>query len=101
MFYTGQVPWHKLGVHLQKPATAREAIEAAHLDYKVILKPVKTVINRKQKVVPNTLATVRTDNAEILGIVGSRYEPIQNRDAFAFFDSLVGSNEAMYHKIST
>ncbi len=97
MFYTGEVPWHRLGVHLQNPATAQEAIEAAHLDFKVQLKPLKTVINRKQRVVPNTFATVRTDTNEVLGVVGSRYEPIQNRDAFAFFDALVGSDEAMYH----
>src|SRR5258707_4094601 len=97
MFYTGDVPWHRLGISLQNPATAQEAIEAAQLDFKVQLKPVKTVINRKQKLVPNTFATVRTDTKEILGVVGSRYEPIQNKDAFAFFDALVGSDEAMYH----
>src|SRR6266566_3954040 len=89
MFYTGEVPWHRLGVHLDKPATAREAIQAAQLDFTVQLKPVKTVINRKQKIVPNTFVTVRTDTKEILGVVGSRYEPIQNKDAFAFFDALV------------
>jgi phage/plasmid-like protein (TIGR03299 family) len=97
MFYTGEVPWHRLGLHLQNPATAQEAIEAAQLDFKVQLKPVKTTINRKQKIVPNTFATVRTDTQEVLGVVGSRYEPIQNKDAFAFFDSLVGSDEAMFH----
>ncbi len=97
MFYTGEVPWHRLGVHLQNPATAQQAIEAARLDFKVQLKPLKTIINRKQKIVPNTFATVRTDTNEVLGVVGSRYEPIQNRDAFAFFDALVGSDEAMYH----
>lgn len=97
MFYTGEVPWHRLGVHLQSPATAREAIEAAQLDFKVQLKPLKTVINRKQKIVPNTFATVRTDTQEVLGVVGRRYEPIQNTDAFAFFDALVDSDEAIYH----
>ena len=97
MFYTGEVPWHRLGIHLQNPATAQEAIEAAQLDFKVQLKPVKTVINRKQKIVPNTFATVRMDTKEVLGVVGSRYEPIQNKDAFAFFDALVDSDEAIYH----
>jgi len=97
MFYTGEVPWHRLGVHLQNPATAQEAIQAAQLDFRVQLKPVKTVINRKRIIVPNTFATVRTDTGDVLGVVGSRYEPIQNKDAFAFFDSLVGSDEAMYN----
>lgn len=97
MFYVGEVPWHKLGTQLEKPATAQEAIEAAGLDFRVQLKPVKTVINRHRKVVPNTFATVRTDTSEVLGVVGSRYQPIQNRDAFAFFDGIVDQDEAIYH----
>src|SRR5207247_5009721 len=90
-------PWHKLGTQLDRPATAEEAIQAAGLDFTVKLKPVKTVINRKQKFLPNTFATVRTDTSEVLGVVGSRYSPIQNKDAFGFFDALVGSNESCYH----
>ena len=97
MFYVDAVPWHKLGTQLDKPATAQEAIQAAGLDYRVKLKPVKTIVNRKHTVVPNTFATVRQDTSEVLGVVGSRYEPIQNRDAFTFFDALVGSSESIYH----
>ena len=97
MFYVGEVPWHKLGTMLEHPATAAEAIEAAGLDFKVHLKPVKTVVNRKQTIIPGTFATVRQDTSAILGVVGSRYKPIQNKDAFAFFDALVGSAEAIYH----
>jgi phage/plasmid-like protein (TIGR03299 family) len=67
------------------------------LDYRVQLKPVKTKINRKRQIVPNTYATIRTDTSEVLGVVGGKYLPIQNRDAFAFFDALVGSDEAIYH----
>ena len=33
----------------------------------------------------------------MLGVVGNRYRPIQNRDAFKFFDALVGEGEAIYH----
>jgi phage/plasmid-like protein (TIGR03299 family) len=41
-------------------------------------------------------ATVRTDTAEILGVVGSKYEIVQNESAFTFFDSLVTDGGIKY-----
>jgi phage/plasmid-like protein (TIGR03299 family) len=98
MFYSGAVPWHQLGRRLDKPATAAEAMEAANLDYTVVKKPLKAIIHNKHYAdVPNAFATVRTDTNVVLGVVGSRYEPVQNRDAFSFFDPLVDRSEAIYH----
>lgn len=98
MFATGDVPWHRLGQHLDHPANASEAMEAANLDYTVVKKHLKAVINGRQySDVPNAFATVRTDSNQVLGIVGARYEPVQNRDAFSFFDPLVDRDEAIYH----
>lgn len=98
MFYTGDVPWHQLGRHLNKPATAAEAMEAARLDYTVVKRPMKAIINGRQySDVPNSFATVRSDTNQVLGVVGARYEPVQNREAFNFFDPLVDRDEAIYH----
>lgn len=99
MFYVGEdVPWHKLGRQLDHPATAAEAMEAARLDYTVVKKPLKAIIHgRHYADVPNAFATVRTDTNSVLGVVGGRYEPVQNRDAFNFFDPLVERDEAMFH----
>lgn len=98
MFFTGTVPWHQLGRKLDKPATAAEAMEAANLDYTVVKRPLKAIIHSRQFAdVPNAFATVRSDSNVVLGVVGSRYEPVQNRDAFAFFDPLVDRDEAIYH----
>jgi phage/plasmid-like protein (TIGR03299 family) len=98
MFYSGDVPWHHLGRRLDKPATASEAMKEARLDYTVVKKPLKAIISgRHYADVPNAFATVRTDTNVVLGVVGSRYEPVQNRDAFNFFDPLVDRDEAIYH----
>lgn len=98
MFYTGEVPWHRIGQALNHPANASDAMEAANLDYTVVKKPLKAVINGRQySDVPNAFATVRTDTNQVLGVVGARYEPVQNIDAFNFFDPLVDREEAIYH----
>ena len=98
MFFTGSVPWHQLGRKLDKPATAAEAMEAARLDYTVVKRPLKAIIHTRHFAdVPNAFATVRTDTNVVLGVVGSRYEPVQNADAFNFFDPLVDRDEAIYH----
>ena len=95
MMYVGDTPWHNLGTRLDKPATATEAIEAAGLGFTVEKAILKTEIPNLP--VPDHFATVRKDTKQVLGVVGSRYVPIQNKDAFSVFDSLVGEGEAMYH----
>jgi phage/plasmid-like protein (TIGR03299 family) len=35
--------------------------------------------------------------AKVLGVVGQEYTPLQNSDAFAFFDPIVGEKAAVYH----
>lgn len=94
MFYCQEKPWHTLGKRLDSPATSKEAIEAAKLNWQV---------EKQQLYLPNnepahhTFATVRTDKNKILGIVGNTYTPLQNSEAFEFFDSIVGEGQAIYH----
>ncbi len=85
-------PWHTMGVELDNPATAREAMAAAKLDYTVISRPIKEILD----VDNNDWTTMRTDRDEVLGIVPKNYEPLQNVDAFEFFDTLVTESEAIY-----
>lgn len=97
MMYYGEKPWHGLGTELQKPATAEEAIKEAQLDFNVEKFPIFINAGKKQIEVKDKFATVRTDTNTPLGVVGSRYEPVQNSQAFSFFDALVGEGEAIYH----
>jgi phage/plasmid-like protein (TIGR03299 family) len=99
MMYVKDAPWHGLGTKLENLATSVEAIEVAGLDYTVVKKPIWAIINEENKHyshIPGKFATVRTDTNEALGVVGSRYHVIQNKDAFRFFDSLVGEGAAIY-----
>ena len=106
MMYTGTRPWHGLGVELESPATAAEAISAAALDWEVETRPVyqyapDQMVGGRQLYrhveIPGKNAIVRVDTNEAFAVMGSSYEPLQNRDAFNFFDAVVGQGEAIYH----
>lgn len=94
MMYTGEVPWHRLGTRLDEAATAGEAIEAAGLDFEVKLTRLVTVNDIP---VPDKLAVVREDSHAILGVVGSSYRPVQNRECFGFLDAVVADGSLRYH----
>lgn len=48
------------------------------------------------KPVDNNFAVYRTDKNIPLGMVNSRYEPVQNVDAFKFFDDVIGPNDVSW-----
>lgn len=93
MMYSGAVPWHKKGVKLEKLANSAEAITAAKLDWYVTKEKLYCLGAR---VVEDKFATVRSDTKECLGVVGSVYQPLQNKHAFKFFDDVVGEAGAFY-----
>ncbi len=77
-----------------RPETARDAIEEAALDWGV---KKRNLFLDDGAEVPSNYAMVREDNEDVLGIVGERYTPLQNIEAFEFFDSLVSDGLAEYH----
>ena len=102
MMYVGKEPWHGLGTKLSKPATSAEAIKAAHLDWDVTLKPVAAVDGYREYPIKNRFAIVPCDgwgttDCPVFGLVGRGYTPLQNREAFAFFDPIAGKDAAIYH----
>ncbi len=95
MMYAGETPWHQLGTYVgQKEITSREAIIKAGLDWEVELVPLVTATGLN---VDMKKAVVRKDTQVALGVVGNQYQPYQNTEAFAFLDSLVGRESAVYH----
>lgn len=92
--------WHNLGQVIDRYPTSSEAIQHAGLDYIVEKRPLFTYDTNNhiwgnpeaipEIEVPNFYATVRADTEQVLGVVGNDYEVVQNRDAFSFFDAIVG-----------
>ena len=98
MMYTGETPWHKLGVKLNNPATAAEAIAAAGLDWEVAQQDAYTLTRTGQfQVIEGKSAIVRQDTQQAFGVLSKGYQPVQNTEAFQFFDEMIGLGEAIYH----
>ncbi len=87
MFYTREKPWHGLGVRIQEAPTSEKALWLAGLDWQVLQKDIYTE-GRIQ--VPGYKANVRDSDGQVLGVVTDRYRVVQNREAFAFTDALLG-----------
>lgn len=93
MFYVGETPWHGLGEKLESAPTVHDAIVQSGLDWEVGL---KNLFTENGQEVP-ARATIRSTDNTILGVVGPRYVPLQNKDAFDWFEPFVESGEASLH----
>ncbi len=93
MMYQGQKPWHGLGVQVEGSINSAEAIKQAGLDWEVALTQLQTA---NGTIIPDTFGVQRSTDNSVLGIVGNQYTPLQNRDAFGFFDPIVSAGEANY-----
>ena len=84
------VPWHGLGTAVSECPTSADAIKLAGLDWDVVQQPIYTGTDDNKVGIPNYKANVRSTDNKVLGIVTDRYQPVQNRQAFDFTDSLIG-----------
>lgn len=87
MFYVRETPWHGLGTKVASALTSRDALVASGLDWKVIQKPIMTSSYEEIK---GYKANIRESDNSILGVVTDRYKVVQNEEAFAFTDNLLG-----------
>ncbi|MFR3730718.1 DUF932 domain-containing protein [Lacrimispora sp.] len=88
MFYTGRkAPWHGLGTSVLEAPTSKSALELAGLNWMVIQ---KDLITDDGIPVLGFKANVRGNDDRILGVVTDRYKVVQNQEAFAFTDELLG-----------
>ncbi|MEZ7505472.1 DUF932 domain-containing protein [Flavobacterium sp. Arc2] len=109
-FSVQEKAWHGLGQIVTDYPTSPQAIKHAGLDYEVTKSPLYTKtsniidptenleIGNNEVNVPNYFATIRTDNNIVLGVVGKDYHIVQNREAFSFFDSIVGGTDGILYE---
>lgn len=102
---------YKGSVNVENCKTSEEVMIASHLDWEVakceLVAKMPAHIDKIENngfifgsdnyvECPNAYATYRTDYNIPLGIVKERYTPVQNIDAFNFFDNAIGKNKAIW-----
>ena len=87
MFYTRTKPWHGLGVQVEEAPESKDALRLAGLDWKVYQREVYTDSGIR---IDGYRANVRNTDNKVLGVVTERYKIVQNEEAFAFTDALLG-----------
>ena len=88
MFYTREKPWHGLGVRVEEAPTSADALRLAGLDWEVAQEPIFT---EGGDAIAGYKVNARDSDRKVLGVVSDRYKIIQNREAFSFTDTLLGS----------
>lgn len=87
MFSVREKPWHGLGTIVKEAPTSEDALRLAGLDWIVVQNEIYTSYG----VIDGYKANVRNTDGQVLGVVSDRYKIIQNTEAFAFTDELLGA----------
>ncbi len=85
-------PWHGLGIELAG-GTIEERLKQAGLDWTVERRQLTFEIKGPgligQAHVDSHFALVRTDTNQLLSVVTNDWQPVQNTDAFGYFDRII------------
>lgn len=96
MAYAGQLPWHGLGTKVSNDLSPTQMMQAAGCDWEVQKVP-SFIEVQGEKVATGQESLVRTSDNRILTNVGPNWEPLQNSDAFQFFNEYVQAGDMEMH----
>jgi len=96
MAYAGSVPWHGLGCKVPADLTPEQMLEAAGLNWNVEKIPAYAEVAGKQVKIGQS-ALVRSLDDKILDVVSDDWNPVQNAEAFDFFNEFVNAGDMEMH----
>ena len=95
--YTGEAPWHGLGMPVSKDSSPEQMQREAQLDW-VVEKVPLFYMSRDPSGAParresDQYALIRQSDGELLDTVKQSWEPVQNHEAFSFFHDFVRAGD--------
>jgi phage/plasmid-like protein (TIGR03299 family) len=92
MAYAGALPWHGLGKEVPADLTPAQMLKAAGLNWSVEKIEAYATIAGKQVRVGHS-ALVRKSDDKVLDVVSDDWHPVQNIEAFEFFNEFVEAGD--------
>ena len=96
MAYAGDVPWHGLGTKVPNDLTPEQMLDAAGLNWTVDKVPAYAKVNGSNVAIGQS-ALVRSRDHKILDVVSDDWNPVQNQEAFEFFNDFVAAGDMEMH----
>lgn len=97
MAYVGAVPWHGLGTEVPSGVTPEQMLNIAGLDWTVEKRPLFFSDANGSAIMTDEFALVRSSDNKHLTTVSGQWNPIQNIEAFEFFNDFVLSGDMEMH----
>lgn len=98
MAYVGDVPWHGLGVRVPADLTPDQMLEAAGLNWNVRkVEATAYDFETDRLYVLDRAALIRENDGKLLDVVSNDWNPVQNTEAFEFFNEFVEAGDMEMH----
>ena len=94
MAYAGELPWHGLGVKVIDDLSPEQMMEKAGVNWSV---EKQDLVTSGGSTVKTKQALVRSSDGLVLDVVGKGWNPVQNADAFNFFEEYVRAGDMQMH----
>ena len=96
MAYAGEVPWHGLGERVSNDLSPLQMMQKAGVDWTVEKVPAYVKVGN-QEIATGQQALIRNSDNSVLTNVGENWEPVQNEEAFNFFNEFCAAGDMEMH----
>lgn len=94
--YAGDVPWHLMGKRVPADVTPEQMMQAAQLDWEVRkINAFIELAGKRTRI--NSCALVRSTDNVVLDVVTPDWNPVQNAEAFDFFNEFIMNGDMEMH----
>ena len=98
MVYTGDTPWHGLGTKVPNDLTPEQMLDAAGLNWTVRKVEALAYDEQTDQVFNiDRSALIRSSDNSVLDVVSNDWNPVQNIEAFEFFNEFVAAGDMEMH----